>query len=297
MADWIASMRAGDYAAAWAVSEQQLVDRDPTERDDPAQPYHRRWVWDGRPYWGRHCLVRCYHGLGDVIQFARFLPMLAEQAASVTVEVQPRLLELLVTGLRDAIEGTIHLHPFDEAHPLPPSECDLEMTELGFALRATPSIGSLPYLSAGRAVIGGGCVALCHQAGDWDKERSVPPELLVPLCAQARCLTLTPGRTDLAVLNPEGCPLDMGVTASLVAAADLVITIDTMIAHMAGAMGRPTWLLLKAEPDWRWPVGRRRTPWYPSMRLYAQPRAGDWESVMAEVERDLASLSTASAER
>jgi ADP-heptose:LPS heptosyltransferase len=76
-------------------------------------------------------------------------------------------------------------------------------------------------------------------------------------------------------------------TASLVASADLVITVDTMIAHLAGALGKPTWLLLKADPDWRWSLGRT-SPWYPSMRLYRQPLAGDWGAVIAEVQRDLA---------
>jgi hypothetical protein len=297
LADWIASMRAEDYVTAWTLSQQQLADRDPNERDDPAKPYHRRWVWDGRPYRGRHCLVRCYHGLGDTIQFARFLPLLAAQAASLTVEVQPRLLDMLATGLRGAVEGGICFLPFDEAHPLPASECDLEITELCFALRATPAVGSLPYLSASRGAIGRGCVAFCHQAGEWDKERAGPLEFWRPLCEQARCLTLTAEPTDLPVVNPAGCPFDMGVTASLVAAADLVITIDTMIAHLAGAMGRPTWLLLKAEPDWRWPAGPGTTPWYRSMRIYAQPRAGDWHSVMAEVERDLAARPAVWAER
>jgi len=90
------------------------------------------------------------------------------------------------------------------------------------------------------------------------------------------------------VSNPAGCPADMGETAALVAAVDLVITVDTMIAHLAGAMGRPTWLLLKAEPDWRWDPARRDTPWYPTMRLYPQAARGDWSSVLAAVRADLA---------
>ena len=76
----------------------------------------------------------------------------------------------------------------------------------------------------------------------------------------------------------------------LVAGAELVITVDTMIAHLAGAMGKPTWLLLKAEPDWRWAPDQRGSAWYPSMRLYAQPRPGDWDAVVTQVERDLAGV-------
>lgn len=284
-------MRRADYAAAWAIAERHLAERDPAGRDDPALPYHLRWVWDGRPYEGRHCLVRCYHGLGDSIQFARYLPVLAARAASLTVEIQPRL-----TGLIADRTGAIHFLPFDEAHPLPPSQCDLEITELDFALRLTPAAPAMPYLFAERAVLPRGCVGLCHGAGGWKPARSVPPELFAPICAHAPCISLMPGPSPLPVLNPAGCPYDMKATAALVAAASLIITVDTMIAHLAGAMGKPVWLLLQSDPDWRWPDEGRRTPLYPSMRIYAQPRAGDWETVLAEVLRDLAARPAAEAE-
>jgi ADP-heptose:LPS heptosyltransferase len=82
----------------------------------------------------------------------------------------------------------------------------------------------------------------------------------------------------------------MEATASLVAGAALVVTVDTMIAHLAGAMGRPVWLLLKADPDWRWSPDSAESPWYPSMRLYVQPRPGDWGSVVERVARDLSAF-------
>ena len=281
---WINSMRAEEYATAWALAEQTLRERDPVRRDDPALPYHLRWVWDGRPFAGRHCLVRCYHGLGDSIQFARFLPLLARQAASITVEMQARLCPLMREALHGA--GAIRFLPFDEARPLPPSECDLEITELDFALRVSPAQAAMPYLSVRRAAAPRGLVGLCHGAGDWDPDRSVPVVLLAPLCAQARCATLMPGPSLLDVWNREGCPFDMRATASLVAAMDLVVTVDTMIAHLAGAMGKPTWLLLKADPDWRWPKEGRATPWYPNTHVYIQPRPGDWQTVLARIIRD-----------
>lgn len=284
---WVAAMRAQDYAAAWAISEADLHARDPASRDDPSLPYHLRWVWDGRDYRGRHCLVRCYHGLGDTIQFARFLPMLAASAASVTIEAQPRLIPLLRRMALAADAGSIQFAPFDPARPLPPSECDIEITELCFALRMRPHDVRCPYLPLRKAILPPGTIGLCHAAGDWDDGRTVPPALLEKLCDQAPVITLTTGRSTLPVLNPEGCPFDMEATAALVAAASLVITVDTMIAHLAGAMGKATWLLLKAEPDWRWPMRMDSTPWYPSMHIYAQPRPGDWASVVKEVERDL----------
>ncbi len=282
MAQWVAAMRAGRYEDAWALAARTLAERDPPSRDNPALPYHLRWVWDGRSVDGRDVLVRCYHGLGDTIQFARFLPALAARAASVTVEVQPRLLNLIRT-----VDADVAFVPFDLATPLPAREVDLEITELDLALRMPPESPTLPFLSASAAILPAGSVALCHGAGDWDPERSVPARLFSSLCRLAPSVTLMPGESELDVLNPVGCPFDIGATAALIAGAELVITVDTMIAHLAGALGKPTWLLLKAEPDWRWAPDRRTTPWYPSMRLYAQPSPGDWESVISEIERDL----------
>lgn len=282
-AQWIDAMRAERYSDAWALAERTLAERHVSERDDPALPYHRRWVWNGRALDGCDVLVRCYHGLGDTIQFARFLPLLARRATSVTLEVQPRLLPLIGEIAQD-----VRLVPFDPARPLPPSEVDVEITELDFALRATPHDAPAQYLHAAPAALPPGTVALCHGAGDWDASRSVPRALLEPLCRLAPCVTLMPGPTDLNVINPEGCPFDMAQTTALVAGAALVVTVDTMIAHLAGALGRPTWLLLKAEPDWRWPVAGERSPWYGSMRLFHQPGEGEWAPVLAEVERALA---------
>ena len=283
MEKWCAAMRGDRFEAAWALSTEALAERDPATRDDPRCPYHQRWVWDGSDVSGRHVLVRCYHGLGDTIQFARFLPLLGTRAASVTVEMQPRLIALF-----EGMAGVDRLVPFDPAQPLRASECDLEITELDFALRAPPSAVPAAYLHASRAVLPRGTVGLCYGAGDWDCERCVPPELFTSICERVPCITLVPEPTTLAVRNPRGCPFDMATTASLVAGADLIITVDTMIAHLAGAMGKPTWLLLKAEPDWRWSPHATGSPWYPSMRLYAQHQPGNWQSVLARVARDFA---------
>src|ERR1700712_267341 len=92
---WTEAMRAGAFAEAWLLCDQSLRDRPHATRDDPRLPYHLRWVWDGRDFASKHVLVRCYHGLGDTIQFARFLPLLARAAASLTLEVQSCLVELI----------------------------------------------------------------------------------------------------------------------------------------------------------------------------------------------------------
>jgi hypothetical protein len=278
---WVRAIRAGDHPQAWALCEQQARLRDPGERDDPRLPYHLRWVWDLTELDGRDVLVRCYHGLGDTIQFLRFLPELRRRAASVTLEIQPQLISLLPPGLADGVV------PFDPARPLKPAQVDIEIMELSFALRLAPAACPPPYLASTRAGLPQGTIGLCCMSGDWDAERSIPPEALAPLLAGRECVTLDARPSTLPVRNPQGCPLDMVETAALVAGCALVITVDTMIAHLAGALGRPVWLLLKHEPDWRWSPETGRSEWYPATRLYAQPVPGDWTSVIDAVAKDL----------
>jgi hypothetical protein len=291
-AEWLACMRRGDFPGAWAVSARVLAGQDPAARDAPWLPYHQRWVWDGRPFADRDVLVRCYHGLGDTLQFVRFLPLLRERAGSVTLECQPELLDLL-----QPMRGFARLVPFDAAAPTAPSTCDIEVMELAFALRASPERAPPPYLEVRAAPTPRNSVGLCWKAGNWDADRIVPPALLRPLAAGRPCVSLVPGPTDLPVLNPEGCPSAIADTAALIAGLDLIITVDTMVAHLAGALGRPTWLLLKHDADWRWMADRTDSPWYPSMRLYRQAAPGDWGGVIARVAEDLAHSRRPSASR
>ncbi|MEH3101676.1 glycosyltransferase family 9 protein [Sphingomonas adhaesiva] len=278
---WIAAMRDARYDDAWAIERAIMAQRDPATRNDPSLPYHCRWVWDGRSPDGRDVLVRCYHGLGDTIQFARYLPLLASRARSVTVEA-PERLHILLRAIAD-----VPLLAFDPARPAPPAALDIEITELPSALRVPPLAVPVPYLSHRPAALPRGTIGLCWQAGDWDRDRWVPEELLLPITRARPCLSLLPGSTALPVLNPDGCALDLSTTAALIAGCPLVVTVDTMVAHLAGAMGRPVWLMLKAEPDWRWNPQARRSDWYPSARLYAQQRAGDWTGVVDRIAHDL----------
>ena len=286
-------MRAGDFAAAWAVSDAVLAARDPATRDDPGLPYHLRWVWDGGRPDGRDVLVRCYHGLGDTLQFCRFLPLLRRRAASVTLEVQPELV-----GLLQGLPGPDRLAPFRPDAPLPPSGCDVEIMELPHLLRVAP--GAAPYLRVqpGRRPGTGLLVGLCWGAGGWDPGRSVPLPLLAPLAGvpgvQLVSLQRGPAADDQAL--PGAPPLllagergmDVLATARLVASLDLVITVDTMVAHLAGAMGCPAWVLLQAESDWRWMAGRADSPWYPSLRLLRQDAPGRWDGVATRLHAGLA---------
>jgi hypothetical protein len=218
--------------------------------------------------------------------------------------VQPELVPLLA-----GIPGVDRLIPFRLDAPHPPSDCDFELMELPHALRLVPDALSqrVPYLTAPPAPVAtakgriggrGISVGLCWQAGDWDGDRSLPLRLLAPVVAMpgVGLVSLQRGQAaDEALapyappfINPHDRSLDVLEVAALIAALDLVITVDTMVAHLAGALGCPTWLLLKAGADWRWMEGRADCPWYPSVRLYRQTHPGDWRGPLANIAADLA---------
>ena len=294
---WVACMRAGDFAGAWAIGDAMLSARDPATRDDPGQPYHLRWVWDGTLPDGRRVLVRCYHGLGDTLQFARFMPALRARAAHVTLEAQPELCPLLA-----GLPGVDRLVSFDVASPLPASACDVEIMELGQMLRATPAEAAacVPYLAAPAHSFGGMAapiVGLCWSAGGWDVSRSAPLADLLQVCGgPGRSLVslqrgLQAGQAaGSAFLNPCDADVDVVRTASLVVACSVVVTVDTMVAHLAGALGRPVLLLAKHDPDWRWPRSGQSCPWYPTMTVLHQHRPGDWSAVIDALRESLRAM-------
>jgi hypothetical protein len=135
-------MLRGDFAGAWEISDAVLRARDRRLRDDRTQPYHLRWVWDGSAFAERDVLVRCYHGLGDTLQFARFLPLLAARTASVAVEAPAPLVEILSLAM-----PCCAFVPFDPARPLPPADCDIEIMELAHALRIIDVSANADYLA------------------------------------------------------------------------------------------------------------------------------------------------------
>ena len=284
-------MRRQDFAGAWAISDAVLAGRDAAGRDDPRLPYHLRWVWDGTSPDGRRVLVRCYHGLGDTLQFARFLPALRARAAHVTLEAQPALCPLLAR-----MPGVDRLVAFDTAAPLPPSQCDVEIMELGHMLGVDGSAiaACVPYVRVQPAVLpgAGAAIGLCWKAGGWDEDRSVDVGALVAACASPgwRLVSLQRGpaaaeATDPCFLNPQDNDAGILATAGLIGACCCVVTIDTMVAHLAGALGSPVVLLLKADADWRWPRPGQPCPWYPTVTVVQQRRPGDWGSVLADLPR------------
>jgi hypothetical protein len=273
-------MRRGDWPAAWRISDAVLASRDPSQRDDPRLPYHLRWVWDGRRFDGRDVLVRCYHGLGDTLQFVRYLPALRNRAASVTLETQAELLPMFTD-----LPGADRVIPFDTSAPSPPSDCDIEVMELPHALRlgpVPPLRFCIPPIAAPPAI------ALCWATGDWGPDRSVPLQSLLVAIGPMRLISLQRGpaaseATDQRFLNPCDRSTDIMRSAALAAGAAFVVTVDTMVVHLAGALGLPTLLLLRRHADWRWMDDRTDTPWYPSVRLLRQVRDGEWDVPLAKL--------------
>lgn len=284
---WVTAMREGEWERAWRVNDAVLAARDPATCDDPTLPYHLRWVWDGTKPDGLRTLVRCYHGLGDTLQFARYLPELARRAAHVTLEAQPEL-----AGLLAQLPGVAEIVPFQQDAPLPPEACTLEIMELGHALRSPPP--PAPYLAAPGEPLSSGPIRIgvCWRAGGWDPGRSMPLARLSPLAHIPGLVLVSLQRGDAAeealapgaprFVNPHDRSLDALDTARLIAGLHLVITVDTMVAHLAGALGRPGFVLLQRDADWRWPRGDDAAPWYPSLRLLRQAKDGDWSEPAAQ---------------
>jgi hypothetical protein len=285
---WFCAMRQADFATAWQISDAILNARTPGEHCWHL-PRHEQWVWDGRPFTGQRVLVRCYHGLGDTLQFARFLAPLSQMAKTTTVWAQPALIPVL-RRLKDA-QRLIFI-PLHAGNPDVDYDVDIEIMELAHALRVTEAdlTRSVPYFDVPRAPRSSStrAVGIALKTGGWDDRRTLPFELIDRLqehrCVELVNLQLDPPLPDIRDLSTP----DVECLAERLGALDLVITPDTMLAHLAGALNVPTWTLLPADADWRWlQPDRTDSPWYPRMRLFRQPRPGDWASVVNAVQAEL----------
>jgi len=286
-------MRRGEFAAAWTISDAALRSR--SGQPCAHWPRHQQYIWDGRPLHGRRVLVRCYHGLGDTVQFVRYVPSVKAIAREVIVWAQPALLPLL--GTMPEIDRLLPLH---DGAPDCVWDVDVEIMELAHVARSTLETlpATVPYLHAEPAALGVAAtlnVGLAWSAGDWDDRRSVPFAALQPLLATQGVvfhnLQRGPARDECApeLASPAGGER-VEDTAAAMQALDLVISVDSFPAHLAGALGVPIWTLLHADPDWRWLRGREDSPWYPTMRLFRQARAGEWDPVITRVSLALAEL-------
>jgi hypothetical protein len=244
-------------------------------------------VWDGSPIDGRRVLVRCYHGLGDTIQFVRYAPMLRRRAREVVFWVQPRLLRLLART-----DGIDRLLPLHDGHPGIEVDVDVEVMELPYLFRTTLATvpDRVPYIRTCGVPLsraGGPAAGLVWRAGDWDRQRSIPVDVLTPLLdLPVTWHVLQAGETSHTWCGRRVIPhgdAGMDRTAQVIASLDLLITIDSMPAHLAGALGTPVWTLLSSGSDWRWMSTRDDSPWYPSMRLFRRNETEDWDTVIARV--------------
>jgi hypothetical protein len=291
-AQWMEHMRRGEFDRAWRNSDILLRQHLAAPPDAHDVPRHQQVVWNGASLHGKRVLVRCYHGLGDTIQFIRYVPLLKTIAAHVTVWAQPSLITLLSTAC--GIDRIISLH---DGTPDCDYDVDVEVMELPYVFRTTVETipARIPYLHVDASALGN-CkmkVGLVWRGGDWDPRRDVPFDLLTRLAEiqeisfyvlQQETAAWEDHQSFKTILPPNA---DALTTARVMRALDLVVSIDSMPAHLAGALGIRTWTLLQKDADWRWMSDRRDSPWYPTMRLFRQQQPGDWETVVAQVKTEL----------
>ena len=287
----IAHLLAGNYLAGWQDYEWRRRD----ERFAADFPELAGAQWQGGSLAGKTILVWAEQGLGDCIQFARYLPLLAARGGRVVVACAGPLVKVL-----GGIEGVADVVPLDGA--LPHYDCWVFQMSLpllfGTTLETIPAPGG--YIAAPVAVPGArrrvGLVWAGNPGHSNDGRRSLPTAALAPLAKVADIewvnLQLGGKGAELAIMHrmaaPAGGLADLAATAERIAGLDLVISADTAVAHLAGAMGKPVWVLLAHAPDWRWLRERADSPWYDSARLFRQKRAGDWDGVIADVVEALA---------
>ncbi len=295
-----ALLQAGAFVEGWSEYEWRWRTRSMRSgRRDFVQPQ-----WQSEPGGGRVLFIHAEQGLGDTIQFCRFAPLALTYGWQVVLEVQKPLRRLLaqLPGIKVIGRG----------ETLPEIDAHIPLLSLPHVLGiAEQNIVEPPYLRADASLMDVWRSRLDDAAKDgllvglvWagsrtvanseiDRRRSIAPEMLAPLLRM-------PG-VHFVSLQKDGpsMPMEFGVTdlmpkvadfadtAALIAGLDLVIAVDTAVAHLAGALGKPVWMLNRFDSCWRWQEGRRDSLWYPTMRIYPQSRPGDWEHVVAQVQRDL----------
>jgi hypothetical protein len=298
----MALLRRGKLRRGWREMEWRLRSRLYVVGEVPGAR------WTGEPVGGRTIFLHIEQGLGDTIQFIRYAALLAERGARVIVggDLQRQRLLASAQGVAQVILEGESLPPFD-------FQCPLMSLPHVFDTVVQSVPANVPYLQvdAGAAesfarrleadpaprkvgVVWAGAPGM-----ERDAIRSIAPALLSPWAGirGVRLYSLQKGdaavrarswMAEVGMVDWTGELTDLADTAALVSALDLVISVDTSVAHLAGALAKPVWTLLTFAPDWRWMYDRTDTPWYPTMRLFRQPRRGDWESVVRDVADALA---------
>jgi FkbM family methyltransferase len=290
----------GRFEQGWPEYEWRWKGQGQTQRTF-AQP-----LWDGAPLAGRTILLYAEQGLGDTLHFIRYAPLVQQRGGKVVVECQKALVPLL-SSCRGIDRLVAH------GSPLPPFDVHAPLLSLPRIFQTAPADipAKVPYLFPDAHLVDHWRKELDRVAGykigiAWqgnpgypgDKRRSIPLRHFTPLArvegVQLVSLQKGPGTEQLGQVGDQFRVIDLDGrldeaagpfmdTAAVMTLLDLVITSDTAIAHLAGALGVPVWLALPAAPDWRWLLDRDNSPWYPSMRLFRQTRPGDWDDVFERI--------------
>jgi tetratricopeptide (TPR) repeat protein len=301
----VARLSLGDFSAGWRAYEARWqVGWLASQRRDYGAPL---WLGD-EPLDGKTILLHAEQGLGDTLQFIRYAPILAARGAKIVLEVQAELVRLLsaMPGLAAVVARKQPLPAYDFHCPLLslPLAC-------GTTLETIPA--AMPYVTPAEADVAAwrarlprrrtlvGMVWSGERSHDNDLNRSMRLETLLPLLdlpgatfaslqheVREEDLALLQSRRNVAALGADF--KDFADTAAAIAALDAVIAVDTAVAHLAGAMGKPLFLLLPFAADFRWLRGRADSPWYPSARLFRQPQFGDWDGTVERLRHELAQL-------
>ncbi len=303
-------LKLGRLAEGWQEYEWRLKLQAPAA-------HRRQRVWDGEPLSGQRILVYAEWGFGDTMHFVRYLPLVEERGGQVVLEVQKPLIPLL------AQSNFKELIPMGET---PAPDCAFQVPILslprifGTTLETIPA--RIPYLSVDEerierwrrrmAEIEGFKVGICWHGSpessfDWRSLRLMQFESLAHVPGvQLISLQKGEGSGQVAEANKHFSVIDFGDeldstgafldSAAILRSLDLVITIDTAVAHLAGALGAPVWMVTLHAPEWRWLKDRLDSPWYPTMRLFRQKRLDDWEPVFAEMAEALQGLVTGAAD-
>lgn len=300
----LACLRTGRFAEGWREHEWRWDFHELRLR-------RRRFAapqWGGEPLHGQTILLHAEQGLGDSLQFIRYVPLVAERGGRVVLEVQPRLAHLL-RGLDGAVQVIARGDPLPEFA----WHCPLMSLPPAFATTVDTIPRNVPYVradpeeaaAARRRWPGEGLRVGLAWAGNprcrSDEERSMPLERLLPLAdvagvswfslqMGAACGQMVTLRERFPLADASSASRDLAETAALIATLDLVITVDTSIAHLAGAMALPVWIVLPVPADWRWMDDRDDSPWYPTARLFRQRACGDWSRPVLHMRTELRAL-------
>jgi Flp pilus assembly protein TadD len=309
----LSQLVSGDFKKGWENFESRWTGCD-TLRGGYLLPVQR--AWQGESLQGRRLLLWAEQGFGDTVQFIRFARDIAARGAHVSVLAQPDLAELLrsAPGVSEVIAQGSVLPPYDYHCPLLSLPHHLGVSATPAELHAefaylTPTPGRVEEwrtrLRADGLKVGlvwaGSARRQSPQLAAIDARRSMSLDTLAPLLSVRGCSIFSlqksagrgPAKADPAyarIQDYSGEWRDFSDTAAVIANLDLVISVDTAVAHLAGAMGKPVWLLNRFDTCWRWMLDRNDSPWYSSLRIFRQPRPGDWESVVIAATAALAEL-------